>query len=384
MNNNSKRRVVLLGLELPDGTLDGQMQALEVMSSFAIKPEGETKERDIVRPSMSKSGSVIGAKNWDITLPLELKGGGLDETSQLQNPPLHPALLACGMVQQPGIMLPVTSVIGEPKLGEVLTNTTTSDDVGIVMHYAPSATVGEGTIWVRAVQNIPADTDELAAGTATSVAGEHVKSLVYQPVSERSQHKTAVIHAHYDGQRRIATRVRGNLSFDWTAGEFCTVQFALKGLYTAPDNIAIPSATFNDAMPPIGESAGLHVGAYPIADGTIEKLSFDAGLDIQAVPDINSPNGRKSYRIADRKSTGSINPESVNLSDFNPFHYWESGEKAKIYATLGKGLGERISVLIPASRFTGISDGERAGSDTYDLAFEATGTDDDEFYLVFH
>jgi len=385
MQNNSKRRLVLLGLEQPNGDVDGQLQALEVQSAFAIKPEGDVKNRDVVRPTMSQSGSVIGAKNWDITLPLELKGGGLEEgTGTLQNPPLHPALLACGMVQEAGVLLPVTGVTGNFVPGTTLTNTTTSDTVGTVLHFIPGDVAGEGTLWVRDVQNLPAVDDALAADATTAVAGAHTNAKVYRLESDRALHRTAVLHAHMVGQRRIATRVRGSMSFDWTAGEFCTVQFALKGLYTSPDNIAIPGAQFDDRLPPIGESAGLRIGSYPTALGTIEKLGFDLSADLQPVPDINSPNGRHSYRIAGRSPTGSIDPESVSLGDFNPFTHWESGEKAVISATLGSAAGEQVSVLITAARFTGISDKERAGSDAYDLAFEATGTNDDEFYLVFH
>jgi len=240
------------------------------------------------------------------------------------------------------------------------------------------------TLWLRNVQNLPAEDDEIAAGDATGTAGTYEEALVYRPESDRTYHRTAVLHAHYDGQRRIAKAARGSLSFDWTAGEFCTVQFSLMGLYESPDNVAIPSAEFDDRQPPIGQSAGLRLGAYPTDIGTIEKLSFDLASDIQPIPDINSPNGRKSYRIAGRAPTGSINPESVPLGDFNPFALWESGGKAAVSASLGAAAGERISMVVTGARITGITDAERAGSDAYELPFEATGSNDDEFYLLFH
>ncbi|ODC03235.1 hypothetical protein BFW38_06450 [Terasakiispira papahanaumokuakeensis] len=383
MQNNSKRRLVLLGLENPDGSIDGEMQALEVQSAFAMKPAGDTKDRDVVRPTMSKSGSRVGAKNWDITLPLELKGGGLGESGAINPPPLHSALLACGMVREPGLMLSVSGVSTPFKFGDELTNSTTSDVVGVVMRYVPSSD-GEGLLWLRDVKNLPADADELIADASTAIAGTYQHAWVYRCESDRALHRTATVHAHLDGQRRIATRTCGTWSFEWTAGEYCTVQFSLKGIYESPANVAIPSAEFDDIEPPIGESAGLVMADYPAEIGTIEKLSFDLAADVQAVPDINSPNGRKTYRIADRKPTGSIDPETVTLDAFNPFALWEGGEKAAISATLGNEMGFQTSLLINYAKVTEISDNSRAGSDVYGLSFEATGSKDDEFYLIFH
>lgn len=385
MQNNTRRRLVLIGLEDAAGNLDGTMMALPVQTGFSIAPEGETKSRDIVRPSMSNIGSSIGAKNWNINCPLELVGGGLTGGA-VNNPPMHAALLACGMVQEPGIMLNVTNLSGAPSLldiGAMITNTTAADNVGYSVYFI----AGQGSdavVWVRGVDQIPAPGDALTLGTLTATAGTYEPSLVYRFESDRDLHRTAVVHAHYDGQRRIASRVQGSMQFEWVAGEFCTVQFAFNGLYNTPANVSIPSAVYADREPPIAESAGLMLGNYPTAQGTIERLTFNVQADVQPVPDINSPNGRRTYRIAGRNPVGTINPESVALADYNPFRSWEIGAKAGITATLGTVAGERISIAIPAPRVTAIADQERAGSDAQQLTFEATGTNDDEFYMIFH
>lgn len=385
INNSSSRRLVLLGLQQPDGALDGAMQAMETLKGFAMKTTGETKKRDVVRASMSPVGSVIGAKNWEITLPLELKGGGLDGSGNLKPTPLHPALMACGLVLEAAAMVSVTALSGTLKLHDLLTNTTASNDAGTVVLAVLSDTAGEAVIWLRDLQAMPSVGDALTTtdGAACTVSAVE-DALVYRPTSSRSEHRTCIIHAHYDGQRRIAERVRGTLQFDWSAGNFCTMQFSLKGLYQRPTNEPLPDAVYSELMPPIGENAGLTLGSYPAADGTIEKLSLQLGNDVVPVADINSPNGRHSFRINARNPTGSIDPESVALSEFDPFALWESGEKADLHATLGDQAGERCSIAVPAARVSNVSDKERAGADVYDLPFEATGKDDDEFYLFFH
>lgn len=384
MQNNTRRRLVLIGLENSLGELDGQLAALPVQNGFSMSPEGDSKARDIVLPSMSNIGSKIGAKNWKISAPFELMGGGL-EADEVKNPPIHPLLLASGMVQEAGILLAVSDVTSGFKLGAELRNNTTDDVVGTVMQFVPGADSTTGVLWLRDVKNLPAVDDELSADTATAKAGDFEKALVYRYESDRANHKKAILHAHYDGQRRIATGIAGSMQFDWKAGEICTVQFELSGLYETPSNQPIPSAQFDlEREPPIGESAGLRMGAYPTALGTIEGISLNTQADIQPIADINSPHGRKTYRIAGRNPTGTINPEVVSLSAFNPWQLWEQGDKAAITATLGTVAGERISIAIPAPRVTGLADEERAGSDAQQISFEATGTNDDELYLIFH
>lgn len=383
MNNNARRRLVVIGLELADGSIDGSMQVIETLKGFTMKPMGETLSRDIARASLSKAGSVIGAKNWDITLPLELIGGGLN-TGVVQSPPMHPVLLACGMVVEAGKVLTVSSLSAVPDFKVSVENTTATNTMGTMIHHIAGVNAGEATLFISDVQNVPnvADALDMDGVTATVVTIED--ALVYRPSSDRTEHRNVTLHAHFDGQRRIATRAVADLSFDWEAGKYCTANFTLKGNYASPTNIAVPAADYADRVPAIVESAGLTIDDYPTDIGTIEKLGFALGTDIVAVPDVNSADGRHSFRIADRKPTGSVDPETTDLADFNPFTAWESGAKATIFATLGTVPGERVSICLPATQFTSISDKERAGSDAYDLPFDITGEQDDEFFLFFH
>ena len=336
-----------------------------------------------MRDTLSDPGVVIGAKNYDITLPVELKGAGMDGTT-VKAPEMHAAFLACGMVLDAAVMLTVNSVSGTFTAGETLTNSTAANAVGTVAHVVDNGN-GTQTLWVYGVQNDPAVGNALNGDTSGATATITVvdDALCYRLTSDRSQHPTCQVHTYLDAKRRIGRRARASLQFDWQAGEFATVQFTLKALYETPTDESLPGANYSDVLPPIGESAGLTIAGYP--DGaTIEKLGFQLGNEIVAVPDINSEHGRHSFRIKARKPTGSVDPEAIPLGDFNPFSLWENGTKSAIHATLGKAAGERVSVVVPASQFTGVKDKERAGLDAYDLAYRATGTKDDEFFLFFH
>ncbi len=382
--NSSKRRYVAVGLENPDGSLNGSMYLLETLSGMSFKPAGDVKKRDVVRPTMTNTGSRIGAKNWDLSLPVEAIGGGLN-ANVVQDPAMHPLLLASGMVAEAAAVIHVTALSGVPKFGTELTNTTTPGVVGTIAHVVVNASDPTmASLYVRNLQNAPVAADALAVDGQTATTASIDDAICYRPESDRTLYPSLMAHCHYDSQRRIATRTLVDWSFDWQAGDVGKFSFSAKGLYQTPTNETLPSPIYPELEPPIAESAALTLGNYPTNSGTIEKLSIKFGASIVAVPDINSPNGRDSYRIDGRNTTGSIDPESVMLSAFNPFTMWENGEKAAIFCTIGSTPGERISALVPGAQFTGISDKERAGSDAYDLPFDCTGQNDDEVYLFFH
>lgn len=379
---DTNRRVVLIGLENPDGSLNGALQVIDVLQGMSVQPAGDVKERNLLRSTLSDAGAAIGAKNWDITLPVELKGGGIDG-GIVQQPEMHAALLACGMVLEAAKMITVNTLVGTFTRGEVISNTTTPEAVGTLAHVVANGG-GSHTLWVRDLDNAPAVADALegddsgATATVTAVAD----ALCYRMATDRALYNPCQIHTHMDGIRRIGKRCLGTFKFDWVAGEYCTLQFTMKAKYETPTDQALPAAVYSDLVPPIGQSAGLTIAGY--GDGTIERLGFDIGNDIAPVPDLNSADGRHSFRIRDRKPTGGVDPEVLALADFNPFALWENGTKAAIHATLGTVAGERISIVITAAQFTSIGDKERAGNDAYDLSFRATGSNDDELYLFFH
>lgn len=379
MSNSSNRRLVLIGLEDDTGTVTGPMQVIETLSGFAMKAVGDTITRDIVRPSLSKTGSMVGAKNWDITLPMELKGGGA-EAGVVQPPELHSVLLACGLVLEAAKVIRVSGLTAGFAFQDTIGNTTAANTTGQLIHAVMDT---ESALFVI-IENEPAVGDELTLGTATATVVSVDDALVYRPTSKRTEFKKVTLHAHFDGQRRISTRAVADIGFDWSSGKSVTANFTLKGNYARPEDQPMPDATFSDLFPPIVESAGMTLDDYPTQKGTIEKLSFSLGNEIVAVPDVNSPSGRNSYRISDRKPTGSIDPTSVALNEFNPFEYWEDGNKAAIFATLGDTAGEQVSIVLPASQFTAVSDKERNGDDVYELPFDVTGRSDNEFYLFFH
>src|SRR5690606_36208189 len=130
---DTNRRVVLIGLENPDGSLNGALQVIDVLQGMSVQPAGDVKERNLLRSTLSDAGAAIGAKNWDITLPVELKGGGIDG-GIVQQPEMHAALLACGMVLEAAKMITVNTLVGTFTRGEVISNTTTPEAVGTLAH----------------------------------------------------------------------------------------------------------------------------------------------------------------------------------------------------------------------------------------------------------
>jgi hypothetical protein len=384
---DSNKRAFLIGLENPDGSLNGSLALIDVLEGSRFEPSGDKKDRKVLRQTMSNPGSVIGAKNWDVSLNVELKGGG-EIAGVVQPPEMHAALIASGMVSEAANMIALTFATVPYTIGEAVINTTQADEaVGTVSHVVDNGD-GTHTVWMRDIQNVPADADVLtgvdSAVTGTIEASGITDALCYRFATDRDDYARCQVHAHYDGVRRVASKAVSSFSFEWMAGEYCTMQFPIKGVYATPSDQAFPAVTYSDLLPPIAESAGLAIEGYDHSAGVVEKISFNVSNEIVAKGDLNSADGRHSFRIRRRSPGGSIDPDALAMADFDIFTQWESGTKGAIHATLGDTLGNRISMVITAAQYVGIKDKERAGDDAYDLSYEATGTNDNEFYLFFH
>ena len=121
-----------------------------------------------------------------------------------------------------------------------------------------------------------------------------------------------------DGQRHLATGCRGSAQLMGKVGEFFRVMFNMTGIYAAPTDAALPSATFGNHVDP------LHVSNVNTTNLLVNGWNgaclseFDFNLN-------NSTTYRelvgctKQVRINDRQANGKIVIESPSLSAYNAF-----------------------------------------------------------------
>jgi len=140
-------------------------------------------------------------------------------------------------------------------------------------------------------------------------------SVTYTPVS--SSFTSVTIYYNIDGLRHKVTGCRGTFSINATVGEIPSIDFTFTGVYVAPDDSALPSATYaNQATPLIfknGNTSSFSLLSYA---GALQAFSFDIGNSLVYRELVG---GTKEVLLTDRAGTGSTTIEAVNIASKDYF-----------------------------------------------------------------
>ncbi len=213
--------------------------------------------------------------------------------------------------------------------------------------------------------------------------GDAENGWVYTPESDPAQHKSCTIYYYQDGLLHKALGCRGTFSLNAAVSELGTIEFSMQGLWVDPVDQALVSPSIADIVPPVVSSMGLTVGGYtPVCTA----LQFDLGVSTSLRKDVNADAGIVGVEISARRPTGSLDPETAALGQFNPWSAWSGATKAAISATVGREAGNRIGISVPKAQYGAPSYGDRDGILTYSLPFTATidSTGDDEIVLTYN
>lgn len=339
-----------------------------------IKVGGETISRETLRDTLSPRGHVIGSKQTEITLPLELRGAGDAGSGSLNVPELDPLLKACSMAREDGVVIVMSGVSGAFTVGESVTNDTQVETVGVV------ADIDGTTLFVRALANAPAASDSISgdSSSASATVSSVSNAYVYRPDSpDLVNMGSTSIHYYVDGIRHISKAARGTFSIDMTVGQIPGINFTMSGTYEPPTDTPNTSPNYLSLVPAPVFGASLKIGSLDMTQVAVGALTFDLGNDVQPRDDIQAPNGRLGYVVNGRDPTGSIDPEATTIANFDPYTDWSAGTLVPISAGIGNQFGNRVRVVMPTTQYTELPYGERNGIVTYQLGFRATGTDDE-------
>lgn len=356
--------------------------AIMAKKGIQIKPTGEKIERDVIRQTYSPAGHVIGAKEYQLSFEVELKGGGMSGAT-LQPPEIDSLLRLCSMNRDNGYVITVSGVNGTFTVGETLNNNTAGNVVGTVVGLQQLGSTS--VLHVRNAQNEPNSGDDLvgADSGATADTGSVEDSFVYYPTSKREEMASGTLKFYRDGILHLMTGARGTWSGKFEVGRYGVFGFEITGIFNDPVDETDPTPTFSDVVPPICFGANLHIADLDMSLTAVTTLELKMGNTITPRPDINADEGRRGFEVTDRTPTGSVDPEATDLSDFNPFTKWKEADGVPISCAIGSNAGNRISPFIPDAVYGELSYGDRNGIVTYGLPFTCRGDNDDELYLVF-
>ncbi len=219
-----------------------------------------------------------------------------------------------------------------------------------------------------------------AMAVSTSVSGQRA----YTPVTDPSSHKSCTFYFYRDGILHSVTGWRGSFALNLPVGQPGTIKFSGMGLWVDPTDTALPATiTTVDLLPPPVKAVSLTIGSYtPVG---VNGISLDMSNTITQRLDVNAAEGLAGIAITGRRPTGSLDPETDTLANFNPWTAWKAGTKSAIACTVGSDQGNRFDLSVPKAQYDEISYSNRDGTLIYNLPFTATinSAGDDEVSITF-
>lgn len=374
----TRRTVILAKLEttpgvdaVPDGT-----NAILCNSGVTITPQADVLERDVLRDTLSPTGSVIGAKTLDFEFTAELKGGGLNG-AVLRAPEYDALLQSCGMARQDITELKLSAMPTGVAVGGEVTDDT-SGAHGVVAYIIDNVV---GLTGVAGGEFASGDKINTAAAT---IASAPTACIGYAPLSDPEKTKSCTVLFYRDGIQHKGLMCRGSFELTAPSGKYGTLKFTMHALWTDPVDQAPPVQQILDIVPPTVVAAGLTIGAYsPVG---VSSLSLNLGAEVVKRTDLNAAEGVSGLVIKSRKPTGSVDPEVDALAQFNPWQAWRAAATASIHARIGQTTGNSVEVYVPKAQYSEIKYADRDNIAIYNLAFTCTidtAAGDDEFRLLY-
>lgn len=344
-----------------------------------VTPNADKTDRDTISTTYSKTGSIIGAKYLDLSLQVEMRGGGMDVDGITPLPPDYDCLLRCsGMQRRDAVRLTLNEAAAF-QAGEVVTGGT-SAATGVIEY------LERDTILVVIPTTGTFEAPEVITGGESAVTGnvtDVTKALLYQPVTAGpSAQKSDTTYFWKDSILHKLVGIVGTWSLTAEVGKIALIDFKLSGLWADPVDSVLPAPTLTELVGVQAMGMGVKIGSYtPVCTA----LKLDLGAKVSKRNDINASEGLIGLYISGREPSGSLDPEVDKLATYNPWNLWKSGTKSAISGYLGTAPGNRAAFYVGAAQRADLKYGSREGIATYAESYSPckVRSGDDEMYLCF-
>jgi hypothetical protein len=378
----SEVSAILAGLEATygtDPTLTPAENGILINKGAEITPNADKETRNIVRTTYSPAGSIIGAKYLDLSVQVEVRGGGMAVDGITPLPPDYdPLLKCCGMQRRSAVRL-ILGAAGLWQAGETITGGTSNAEA--VIEYVERDTTLVAIVTTGTFTETETVTGSSSA--ATGVVNDVVHALLYQPITAApSAQKSAASYFWKDAILHKLLGALGTFSLDAQVGKIATIDFKLSGLWVDPVDSALPAPILTDLVGLQALGMGVKINDYvPVCTA----LKLDLGAKVEKRNDINAANGLVGMLITGREPSGSLDPEVDKLATFNPWTAWKAGTRSRINGYLGSVAGNRMAFHVGAAQYSDLKYGNRVGLANYSAGFTPCQVrkGDDELYLCF-
>ncbi len=205
-------------------------------------------------------------------------------------------------------------------------------------------------------------------------------SVTYAPVS--SSLESCTIYFDNDGILHKITGCRGSYSMTCEVNEIPVISFTMMGIYNAPTDTALPTATYTDQASPLlfrtGNTSSFSIFSY---SGILQSISLDMANETVYRELIGAT---KEVLITDRKPAGEVVVEAVSLATHDFFTDATSTSTGGLSFTHGTSAGNIVAFSSPQTDLGAPSYSDQDGIQMITLPYTATpSSGNDELTFTF-
>jgi len=195
-------------------------------------------------------------------------------------------------------------------------------------------------------------------------------SVTYAPVS--SNFESCTLYFDNDGIRHKITGCRGTFSMNCEVNAIPTLSFTMMGIYNAPTDTSLPTATYTDQATPVlfrqGNTSSFSIFGY---SGILQALSLDIANENIYRELIG---GTKEVLLTDRKPAGEVTVEAVSLATHDFFTDATGTSTGGLSFTHGTVAGNIVAFSSPQTDLGSPAYADQDGIQMITLPYTATPT----------
>ena len=206
-------------------------------------------------------------------------------------------------------------------------------------------------------------------------------SVAYAPVS--SSLESCTIYFDNDGILHKITGCRGTFTMTCELNEIPVISFTMMGIYNAPTDTALPTATYTDQASPLlfrtGNTSSFSIFSY---SGILQSLNLDMANENIYRELIG---GTKEVLITHRKPAGEVVVEAVSLATHDFFTDATSTSTGGLSFTHGTTAGNIVTFSSPQTDLGAPTYSDQDGIQMITLPYTSTpssGNDELTFTLT--
>lgn len=192
----------------------------------------------------------------------------------------------------------------------------------------------------------------------------------YNPVSTGFESGSAFFQ--YGPNRHLALGMRGNVTLNLQADQYCDLQFDMMAKVGARSSEALPAVDFSGFQDPLIVSDD----NTPFASlGGIEVVLRSFNLNVGQNTTFRSLVGRSAAKITGRSASGSIVFEAQDVDDIDYFNSLRDGDYLPFRVIHGLARGQVVDVASSRLQLTGLQYQDEDGTAMFNANIVAVPTD---------